>query len=107
MRDRNRTLREGGGGGRQSRGLWWVMGALGVVMALAVAGCTGGGKGEVQGTLSEPRQVGSVEAAATRIDLGQVPLNQWVSPTFRLRNQGVEPVTITVPRQGVETVEGC
>ncbi len=74
---------------------------------LAVVGNLGGGKDGVQGTPSDPRQVGPVEAAATRIDLGRVSLGRWVSPTFRLSNVSAEPVAITIPRQGVEVLEGC
>src|SRR3989338_6210468 len=69
---------------RRRRTRWWVTGALALVV-----------------------RVGSLEVSATEIDLGEVPAGRWVSPTFRLRNVGAESVTITVPRQGVETLEGC
>jgi len=56
---------------------------------------------------TEHERVGPLEVSATQIDLGHVPLNQWVSPTFHLSNVSAELVTITIPRQGVETLEGC
>ena len=79
-----------------------------VVVVLAVVNNLGrGGEEEVVGTLSDPQQVGPVEASATRIDLGQVSLGQWVSPTFRLRNTSAQLVAVTIPRGGVEVLEGC
>ena len=88
----------------------FAVGALGMVVVVALLMVVSGlGKGTDggQGTLFDPLRVGPVEASATRIDLGRVPLDRWVNPTFHLRNLGTEPVAITIPRQGVETLEGC
>ncbi len=96
---------------RQRSGVsWWVVGGLTVavvVTALAVVSNLGRGGDGVNITSSGPQQVGPLEVSATRLDLGRVSLGRWVNPTFRLRNLGVEPVAITIPGQGVETLEGC
>lgn len=89
---------------------WWVVGAVGVVLiviAMAVVGNRGQDADETNIMSPGPQQVGPVAASATKIDLGRVPLDRWVNPTFRLSNLGVESVAVTIPRQGVETLEGC
>ena len=95
---------------RQSQVWWWALGIFGgaaVVAVIAVLSRLGGDTDGAELTTSEPRQVGSVSAAVTRIDLGRVPLDRWVNPSFRLRNVSAEPVSITVPKEGVEALEGC
>ncbi|MDO8750605.1 MAG: hypothetical protein Q7K03_05625 [Dehalococcoidia bacterium] len=96
--------------GRGARVPWRVAGALVVAMIMVLALVLLGRGGEQDSARVSPsgsQRVGPLEVLATRIDLGQVPLAQWASPTFRLRNVSAEPVTITIPEQGVEVVEGC
>ncbi len=113
MRGRKRQIDRYGRGRRRQWRLgvsWWIVGAVGallIVVVLVVVGNLGRGQDGGSGTPSHPAQVGPVEAAATRIDLGRVPLDRWVSPTFRLNNVSQEPVAITIPKEGVETLEGC
>lgn len=96
--------------GRGARAPWWVGGALVGAMALVVTLVLLGRGGEQDSALGSPpgpQRVGPLEVSAMRLDLGQVPLGQSVNPTFRLRNVSAKPVNITIPKQGVETVEGC
>ena len=112
MRDRNsridrRTQKKRGPG---TRFPWLVAGGLVLVVFVVVAALVFKmGRYKEGGSVasSNPERVGPLEVSATRIDLGHVPLNQWVNPTFHLSNVSAEPVTITIPRQGVETLEGC
>ena len=91
---------------RRRRTGWWVMGALALVVGFGLV-LSQRGRDGARLASAAPERVGSLEVSATEIDLGEVPAGRWVSPTFRLRNVGAESVTITVPRQGVETLEGC
>ena len=92
-----------------------VAGVLVVALALVAAALLPRGGGESheghQGrevAAPEPSlRVGPLEVSATEADLGKVPLDTWVNYTFRLRNASEKPVTITLPREGVETLEGC
>lgn len=54
-----------------------------------------------------PLRVGALAVSPARFDLGDVPLNKWVRPTFELRNVGDKPVTVTVSGWGIKTLEGC
>ena len=112
MRDRNMKTdrRKPKKHGRGARFPWWIAGALVVAGILALALVLLGRGGEQDSARVSPsstQRVGPLEVSATRLDLGQVPLAQWVNPTFRLRNVSAEQVTITVPGQGVEIVQGC
>lgn len=97
-------------GVKKTKTLLWVAGSIGLVVVMAALGIISnlggdGGGGDI--TSSDPEQIGPLEVSATRIDLGQVPPNRWVNPTFHLSNTSEKPVTITIPRQGVEVLEGC
>ncbi|MBI4282158.1 MAG: hypothetical protein HY672_01555 [Chloroflexi bacterium] len=78
-----------------------------VVVAAALVFNMGRDKDAGSVASSNPERVGPLEVSATQIDLGHVPLNQWVNPTFHLSNVSAESVTITIPKQAVETLEGC
>jgi hypothetical protein len=78
-----------------------------VVVGLLLLSNMGRDKDVVSVAQSGPERVGPLEVSATSIDLGRVPLDRWVNPTFLLRNVSEGPVTITIPRAGVETLEGC
>ena len=100
-----------------------LTGAVGVIVILAVLGVrflTGGEETEEPSevsssplpTVSTPpptgfQRIGPLEVSATEVDLGSVPLGEWVTPTFQLRNVSTGPVTVTIRREGVETLEGC
>ena len=101
-----------------------VTGAVGVLVVLAlvlgIRSLTGGKEAEEPSevrasplpTVSTPppsgsQRIGPLEVSATEVDLGSVPLDQWVAPTFQLRNVSTDPVTVTLGREGVETLEGC
>lgn len=64
-----------------------------------------------QGASSEdPSRVSSVDIESThaaQLDLGRVPIGQWVEPTFRVRNSGQSAVTLTIPWEGVIPLVGC
>lgn len=60
---------------------------------------------ETPGSASGTARAGSVEVAAATWEMGQVPLNVAVRPSWVLRNNGSEPVTIGDPTPEVR--EGC
>ena len=106
QRKRNREREQTERRRRRWRTRWWVTGALALVVGFGLV-LSQRGRDGARLASAAPERVGSLEVSATEIDLGEVPAGRWVSPTFRLRNVGAESVTITVPRQGVETLEGC
>lgn len=57
------------------------------------------------GTASGGASAGGVEVTGADWDLGRVPLNVAVRPTWTLRNTGAVPVTLGEPRAEVRT--GC
>lgn len=57
------------------------------------------------GTASGRASAGGVEVTGADWDLGRVPLNVAVRPTWTLRNTGAVPVTLGEPRAEVRT--GC
>ncbi|MBI2304038.1 MAG: hypothetical protein HYU86_04765 [Chloroflexi bacterium] len=116
--------RRGGGGahgaGKKNQGqpgpvryLFWALAGLAiVVLALVlVPRFTGGGEAEQRPQVGTPaagfQRVGPLEVSATDVDLGKVPLDRWISYTFHLRNASPAPVTVTFPKDGVQTLEGC
>jgi len=92
---------------KQPRGpiLWLLLGAAVLALLLAPR-LLGGGEG-VRESQEPPQRIGSLEVSATQVDLGRVPLGRWVKYAFHLRNVGPAPLTITIPREGIETLEGC
>ncbi len=60
---------------------------------------------ETPGRASGSVRAGSVEVAAANWEMGTVPLNVAVRPSWVLRNTGAEPVTIGEPQPEVR--EGC
>ncbi|MBI2916953.1 MAG: hypothetical protein HYY01_03080 [Chloroflexi bacterium] len=52
-----------------------------------------------------PKRMGPVEVSTTEVDLGQVPISRWVTPSFKVRNVGQAPLVLMF--DNVETLEGC
>ena len=90
-----------------------VVGVVAVVaLVLGLRSLSGGGSGEPAGGTSKPpstdlQRVGLLEVSDTDVDLGQVGLGKWVDHTYLVRNASASPVTITVTKESVETLEGC
>ncbi len=96
-------------------GLTCAVGAI-IVLALVLgitSLLTGGGSEEPSGMTYNPpptdlQQAGLLEVSATDVDLGPIPLDQWVDHTFVLRNASTDTVTVTIPKGGgIETLDGC
>jgi len=101
---------------RQRLGPLALAGTVGVVavvaLVLGLGSLSGGGSGEPAGGTSKPpstdlQRVGLLEVSDTDVDLGQVPIHQWVDQTFLVRNGSASPVTITVTKASVEILQGC
>ena len=99
----------------------WFWPAIGTSVALVVAAvfvvlsqlggggtATGDSGSAITGaSTDEPLRVGAIEAHPAKFDLGTVPLNKYVTPTFRLHNVGDKPVTITISDSSTKPLEGC
>ena len=111
---------------RRSQGRWWVVLPLSglAVLALALAlsveespepagtDALASGPGPMGGrTMPTPGQsfdtagAGGITVEGARIEMGRVPLNTTVTPTWRLHNPTSQPIAIGQPRATVVT--GC
>ena len=82
--------------------------AAGVAGVIAIAVWSGGSSAPERSTLDlpdGPARAGDVEAPQAVVDLGHVPLDTVVEPSFVLRNTGEAVARLGVPR--VEVLEGC